>query len=102
MAMLRFYDSHERNPRKVLASRALTRHVAKGQTIFVNMQPNEELLTPQELAARLKVKVSWVYEQSRSRAGIRNPTPLPYRKVGKYLRFAWSEIVEWLDKLQAA
>jgi Helix-turn-helix domain len=69
------------------------------------LQLTEEILTPQELAERLKVGVSWIYEQTRSRAGARNEaystTPLPYRKMGKYLRFACSEVAESLEELRA-
>jgi len=43
----------------------------------------EDILTPEELAARLKVRKSWVYEQTRSR----NQNPLPRLNMGRYLRF---------------
>jgi excisionase family DNA binding protein len=39
-----------------------------------------ELLTPDELAAKLKLPVSWVYEQSRQGA-------LPTHRLGRYIRF---------------
>jgi Helix-turn-helix domain len=58
----------------------------------------DDLLTPAELAARLKVPTSWVYEQTRHRGVIRKADPLPYRKMGRYLRFVWTEVVEWLDR----
>jgi hypothetical protein len=35
------------------------------------------ILRPQQLGERLKVPVSWVYENTRRRAGRRNPDPLP-------------------------
>jgi hypothetical protein len=57
-----------------------------------------DLLTPEELAARLKVKPSWVYEQTRVRGKIRNSDALPHRKMGRYLRFNWPEVTEWLDR----
>jgi len=57
-----------------------------------------DLLTPGELAARLKVATSWVYEQTRRRGRVRNADPLPHRKMGRYLRFAWPEVMEWLDR----
>lgn len=59
-----------------------------------------EILTPEELAARLKVQTSWIYDQTRNRAHIRNADSLPYRKMGKYLRFVWSEVADWLDRQQ--
>jgi len=35
------------------------------------------ILTPQELAERLKVEVGWVYDQTCQRAITRNADPLP-------------------------
>ena len=61
--------------------------------------PIDEILTPEQVAERLQVNVSWVYEQTRKRNTIRgNTDTLPYRKMGKYLRFCWREIVAWLDR----
>jgi hypothetical protein len=54
-----------------------------------------DILTPEELAKRLKVGVSWVYEKSRSR-GKRGGKPLPVLRIGRYLRFAWPDVVEWM------
>lgn len=62
------------------------------------MREDETPLTPQELAERLKVKESWIFEQTRRRASVRNSNPLPHHKMGKYLRFSWSEVVDWLNK----
>lgn len=53
----------------------------------------DELLTVQEVAAFLRVPVSWVYERTRRRGNER----LPHLKMGKYLRFRHQDIVEWLD-----
>ncbi len=53
----------------------------------------QNILTPEELAARLKVGKSWVYEKLRRRQ--RNPIPV-YR-VGRYLRFNWLAILAWLE-----
>jgi hypothetical protein len=52
----------------------------------------EDILTPEELAARLKVPDSWVYEKTRGRC--RNPIPcLP---LGRYVRFNWTSVAAWL------
>ncbi len=56
----------------------------------------EDLLTPDELAERLKVPKSWVFEQTRLRAKVRNKTPLPCLRLGKYLRFSWKQVSEWM------
>lgn len=55
-----------------------------------------DLLTPEQLAARLQVSKSWIFEQTRERAKVRNKNPLPVIRMGKYLRFSWSAISQWL------
>jgi len=49
--------------------------------------PVKELLEPEELAERLKVPVTWVYEQSRQ-GGI------PTHRIGRYIRFDLNEVIE--------
>ena len=44
-----------------------------------------DVLTPEELAQRLKVPQSWVYEKTRGRSR----DPLPVIRLGKYMRFNW-------------
>jgi|YelNatPaOPRAMG01_1025707.scaffolds.fasta_scaffold22326_2 excisionase family DNA binding protein len=68
------------------------------QSAFRNNGPEaslraDSLLTVQEVAAILKVPVSWVYERTRRRGNER----LPHLKMGKYLRFRHQDIVEWLN-----
>lgn len=46
-----------------------------------------DLLTPEELAASLKVPVSWVYEQSRQ-------DKIPTHRIGRYIRFDLDEVLE--------
>jgi excisionase family DNA binding protein len=55
----------------------------------------EELLTVSEVAGALKVKISWVYERTRRSGRDR----MPHLKLGKYLRFRWPEVQEWLEQL---
>jgi hypothetical protein len=55
----------------------------------------EDILTPAELAARLKVPITWVFEKTRKRKG--STAPLPVFKIGRYLRFSWKSVSEWLD-----
>jgi hypothetical protein len=59
------------------------------------MDPTD-ILTPQELADRLKVDKSWIFEQTRKRAKTRNKNPLPVLRMGKYVRFSWRAVSEWL------
>ena len=61
-----------------------------------NPEIGEELLTVSEVAAALKVPVSWVYERTR-RSGT---DQIPHFKLGKYLRFRWSTVREWLENLK--
>jgi excisionase family DNA binding protein len=56
----------------------------------------EPLLRVQDVAAILKVPVSWVYERTRQR-GI---DQIPHLKVGKYVRFRLSEVEEYLERLR--
>jgi hypothetical protein len=58
------------------------------------------ILTPEQLAERLQVQVSFIYENTRARAGRRNADPLPFLRLGKYLRFYWPEVEKWLQRRQ--
>lgn len=49
------------------------------------------LLTPEELAERLKVPLSWVYEQSRQ-------GNIPTHRMGRYIRFDLREVIESQQK----
>lgn len=60
----------------------------------------KHILTPQELAERLKVEETWVYDQTRQRAITRNADPLPCIRMGKLLRFYWPEVEKWLERRQ--
>jgi excisionase family DNA binding protein len=57
-----------------------------------------EILTPEEVAAFLRVPKSWVYEKTRERQ--RNP--LPVFKIGRYLRFDRAAVIAWLQSTQPA
>jgi len=57
-----------------------------------------EILTPEELAGRLKVSVSWIYEKRRPRCA----NPIPALPMGRLMRFDWETVVEWLRGLAAA
>ena len=60
----------------------------------------DDILTPEQLAERLQVKKSWVFEQTRNRAKVRNARPLPCIRLGKYLRFSWVQVSEWLQNAE--
>lgn len=50
---------------------------------------SEQLLTPQEMAGILNVPVSWIYQHTRL-----GPAAIPHIKMGKYVRFKASEVIE--------
>jgi excisionase family DNA binding protein len=50
-----------------------------------------ELLTPEELADKLKLPVSWVYEQSRQ-------GNIPTHRLGRYIRFDLQEVIRSQQK----
>jgi hypothetical protein len=56
----------------------------------MNIQADDEMLLPAELAARLRVKTSWVY---------RHADQLGVYRVGKYLRFRWDTVLERLQSM---
>lgn len=67
----------------------IDRAVAKA--VQATQVKDPELLTPEELAAKLKVDTSWVYERNRSRG-------LPVHYIGRYPRFILSEVLQALDQ----
>jgi excisionase family DNA binding protein len=52
---------------------------------------DQNLIGIKEMAKKLDVPVSWLYSRTRT-------NDIPHYKVGKYVRFAESEIWEWLKK----
>jgi excisionase family DNA binding protein len=48
-------------------------------------------LTIQEAAEPLRVRVTWLYERTRTNS-------VPHAKLGKYLRFDRDELAAWVDK----
>lgn len=57
----------------------------------------ENLLTPDELTAILKVPKSWLY--GRIHAGT---LPFPYCKVGHYIRFPESAVRDYIERRMQA
>jgi hypothetical protein len=50
------------------------------------------LLTPQELAAILKIPVSWIYQRTRL-----GQAAIPHVRVGKYVRFDPKVVIAFLQ-----
>lgn len=62
------------------------RQIVREEIAQANGDRATELLTPEELAEKLKLPVSWVYEQSR----LGN---IPTHKLGRYIRFDLAEVL---------
>ena len=54
----------------------------------------DHLLTSQELADRLNVPLSWIYERSRHES-LQN---LGMRRCGKYIRFSEEAVTEFIER----
>jgi excisionase family DNA binding protein len=54
----------------------------------------DRLLTAEELAERLNVPSRWALEHAR--AGT-----IPHVRLGRYVRFDWGDVVEWLESCKA-
>ena len=58
-----------------------------------------EILTVDDVAGLLRMTRQQIYEQTRRRARIRQPLPLPFVHINGNLRFRRSDIATWLDQL---
>ena len=65
---------------------SLLRRIVREEIQAANGDSVSELLTPEQLAEKLKLPVSWVYEQSR----LGN---IPTHKLGRYIRFDLHEVL---------
>jgi predicted DNA-binding transcriptional regulator AlpA len=54
-----------------------------------------QVLGVEQVAARLGVPKSSIYEMSRFR-GSNGQTPIPSRRIGRYLKFLASDVDKWL------
>ena len=57
-----------------------------------------ELITVDELADRLKVPKSWVYGKTM----YKGPDAIPRIKAGKYIRFDYAKVIDWLESSTSA
>ncbi len=53
-----------------------------------------QLLKPQELPDLLGVPISFVYDRTRQNS----PDPIPHFKLGKYVRFDFAQVQEWVTE----
>ena len=84
----RLETSTEHEPRRFINSHERTEKTEKSPV---------EILNSSELALRLKVKESWVVEQSKRS---RTADPIPVLRLGKHRRFRWGspEMNDWLAR----
>jgi hypothetical protein len=52
----------------------------------------DDLLSIDEVAARLRTSVGWVREKIRRRS----PNPMPVRNLGRHLLFYWPSVSAWI------
>jgi excisionase family DNA binding protein len=81
----------EPTPTLETALESLLRRIVREEIQFLQDGKASELLTPEELAAALKVPLSWVYEQSRQ-------GNIPTHRIGRYIRFDREEVLECQKK----
>ena len=54
-------------------------------------EDEDRFMTARQVADRLGVSVSWLYD--RARRGL-----IPSYKMGQFRRFRWEEIVQWMEE----
>jgi hypothetical protein len=82
-----------RLPRDVLEIMKQFQKLVQNMAIGVEF----EVLDSSELAQRLKVRESWVIDQSKRS---RTSDPIPVFRLGKHRRYRWGspEMNDWLDR----
>ncbi len=73
-------------------TKRMSQSAAAPAEVSATLVKAEDIITHEELAARLKVPDSWVYEKTRGRC--RNP--IPCLRLGRYVRFDWTAVATWL------
>jgi excisionase family DNA binding protein len=57
-----------------------------------------DILTPEQLAQRLQVPRGWIVEKCRTRC----QNPIPFFRIGRYVRFSWPAVASWLESTSTA
>lgn len=66
----------------------------KSETSRESAGYDDDLATVSQIAEFLQVPDSWVYQRTRRRGVDR----IPHFKLGKYLRFSRSEVLDWVQR----
>lgn len=67
------------------------KRIEAAQTGVVEFNP-ADLLSIEEVAARLKTDIGWVREKIRRRCS----NPMPVYNLGRHLVFDWQQVSEWI------
>lgn len=76
------------------AKRDLTNPQVQRPRVQRDLAPEAEIVSADEVARRLDVPKSTLYGWRYKGVGPRS------HRVGKHLRYRWSDVVKWLDALQ--
>ena len=89
-------ERQQQNPASLARiPRGLTNRMNKIDATFsTGDAATDELLTAEDVAALLKVKVSWVYDRIRPTSGDR----LPHIRLGRYVRFERSAVEDFIRR----
>jgi hypothetical protein len=98
-------DSHlkpvsgeEQSPQRLPSHFPPVLHAALQSAATVVGRGEGSLLTVYEVAERLQVPVSWVYQRTRRHG----PEQLPHFKIGKYLRFEEHALLDFIQRQRCA
>jgi excisionase family DNA binding protein len=58
---------------------------------------HNNLMSVDELAEKLSVPKSWLYQRTR----LTGPGAIPCVRLGKYVRFDWEKVKEWIERQNA-
>ncbi len=58
----------------------------------------QKLLNIEDLSGFLNVPKSWVYR--RTYKGCNEDKRIPFLKIGKYIRFNFGDIIDWLENMK--
>jgi hypothetical protein len=82
----------KRRLQKRIRSNAVTPDPAVSPAVPGGEFNPDDLLSIEQVAARLRTDVAWVREKIRRRC----PNPLPVYNLGRHLLFSWPAVCEWI------
>jgi hypothetical protein len=76
-------------------ARALGRRITAAARVAANDEPDQRLLTAEEMEARTSIPATWFLEQARQNA-------IPHVRFGKYVRFNFSEVCAACERVRVS